>query len=204
MFFHLYNRLIVEFTEEPNSFIQLESIDTEQDLFNAFIKSVSHILLPTKFSIDGNDFVEFFDWYGESEKCSLHNVSIAFTSKRIKRFEEEHIFEHNVTFQLPNYKVPVRNESNKEEFEMRADKTDQGEFISTDYLEQENKFRLTLQNLYRLIYSYWEAIRESKDFIANRLEPSLREVQEISKQIRITDFTKAVEELNQNLGALKR
>ncbi len=206
VFFHLYNRLIVEFTEEPNSFIKLESIETEEELFSAFIKSVSQILLPVKYSIDNKDFIQFFDWYGNEEKSSsfLHKVSIDFSSKRVKQYENERIFTHKVDFLLPNYKVPVRSESNVISFEMRAAKTEQGEYLSVDYFEQENKFRLTLQNLYRLIFSYWEAIRKSKDFIANILQPSLQRVQEISDQINIGAFTNAVEKLNTNIDALTK
>ncbi len=198
LFFHMYNRLLIEFTEDGSG-LNLQKQQDKLSLVNEFIKSISHIILPVKYRIDNGVWIDFFNWYDNDTISELHSVSIDLFPERTDKTVKIPFY-HKIEFVLPNFIVPFSGK----EWKMRAGRETNGAFSYHEYIEQEEKFIVTIQNLYRMIFDYWRTIRESKDFIKRKLEPQLAEVKKLTATFKIDKFTEALTNLNNSVSILAK
>jgi hypothetical protein len=164
--FYLYNRLIIEFTR----IVKLETIASETELFEHFVRIISQILLPVSYTIDQNKTKAFFDWFGESSK-DTNRFRIDFSSYTDENHQAEEVFSHNVEFEIPDFKIPVlsNQQGRKNHYCFIRD--------TTEYKIRLERIKFSLQNIYRLIFNNWKALQRERNFVQENITPLISTLQ---------------------------
>jgi len=123
-------------------------INDKKELIRRFLREFSQVAIPIKYEFDGQDF-KCFDWYGRWNTDNAAIFELYFSDESAKIFMPTFCCHSGVMIHtLPEYYVKLR------------------------------QVKETIQNIFSLVYNYWQTINSKKLLVQSEISPLISELRE--------------------------
>jgi len=123
-------------------------IADKKELIKRFLIELSQVAIPIKYLFDGNEY-KCFDWYGNWETDSCATLELNLAGEAVEIFMPTFCWHTGeMLHQLPHYRV------------------------------KEKQVRETIQNIFQLVYGYWQTINSKKLLVQSEISPLITELRE--------------------------
>lgn len=150
-------------------------IKDKPELIERFLGELSQVAIPIKYECNGKEY-KCFDWYGNWETSSSAIIELTLADEKVKMYMPTFCWHDNKMLH------------EKDEYKVR-----------------EQQVKETIQNIFGLVYNYWQTINSKKLLVQAEIAPLINELREsvagmkamkVQVEDKLTEQTQKVENLS--------